>query len=106
MKIEKCILRFRTKGRPMKIEINRANFRRYYDFTRRVHQTAREIFKSTDAETVSCEYIPTGRVLDLKRDILPDRERSPSTRQIVASADDVPRLPRAAKGNERLRRRR
>lgn len=90
----------------MKIEINRANFRRYYDFTRRVYQTAREIFASTDAETVSVEYVPTGRTLDLKRDILPTRDRNSSTRQIVASVDDVPRLPRAARGNPRLKRRR
>ncbi len=106
MKIEKSILRFQSNGRQMKIEINRANFRRYYDFTRRVYQTAREIFTSTDAETVSVEYVPTGRTLDLKRDILPTRDRNSSTRQIVASVDDVPRLPRAAKGNPRLKRRR
>ena len=96
MRIEKCILKYRSRRIRITQTVNRFEFRRYNDFMRRIRELQRHIFETTEAETVSCEFVPINKTVIVPRTVLDKmRQRGIDRRPVSPKNDDVPPLPRS-----------
>lgn len=102
MKVQKCILKYRSNGLRKTRTVNRNDFRRYDDFMRHIDRLVKEILTETDAEEITTIFEPQGRAVVRQRATEQTRrERPVKGRMLLPDNSDVPRLPRAEKGTRR-----